>query len=158
MTEVSCWECGTLPPSTTYICIFKHQVGHRSNMSEREKTILVLSAVFQLRNLQLLGYLSTKKTKVGRTCSRNLSDFFLLLQVASNLSEEEVWIGELLYTLFEKMQWNTHSVTEDGLDKPKESGDENAIVQFENALSSVGNGLFPTYALLNHSCDNNVSK
>merc|ERR1712218_272044 len=33
-----------------------------------------------------------------------------------------------------------------------------AIVQFENALTSVGNGLFPTYALLNHSCDNNVSK
>ena len=78
--------------------------------------------------------------------------------MASNLSEDEVWIGELLYTLFEKMQWNTHSVTEDGLDKAKESGDENAIVQFENALSSVGNGLFPTYALLNHSCDNNVSK
>ena len=64
MTEVSCWECGTLPPSITYICIFKHQVGHRSNMSEREKTILVLSAVFQLRNLQLLGYFSTKKIKV----------------------------------------------------------------------------------------------
>ena len=78
--------------------------------------------------------------------------------MVSNLSEDEVWIGELLYTLFEKMQWNTHSVAEDDLDKAKEAGDENAIVQFENALTSVGNGLFPTYALLNHSCDNNVSK
>ena len=35
-------------------------------MTEREKTVLVLSAVFQLRNLQLMGYFSTKKTKVGR--------------------------------------------------------------------------------------------
>ena len=76
--------------------------------------------------------------------------------MSSILSADEVWIGGLLYTLFEKMQWNTHSIAEDGVDNPKEAGD--AIVQFENALTSVGNGLFPTYALLNHSCDNNVSK
>jgi len=116
-------------------------VGHRSNMSEREKTVLVLSAVFQLRNLQLLGYFSSRKTKV-----------------ALKLSEEEVFVGKLLYTLFEKMQWNTHSVVEDDVDKPRDSLEENSIVQFENSLSSVGNGLFPTYALLNSSCDNNVSK
>lgn len=78
--------------------------------------------------------------------------------MSSILSADEVWIGVLLYTLFEKMQWNTHSIAEDGVDNPKEAGGENAIVQFENALTSVGNGLFPTYALLNHSCDNNVSK
>ena len=88
--------------------------------------------------------------------SWNLSDW--CSQVVSNLSEDEVWIGELLYTLFEKMQWNTHSVAEDDLDAPKEAGVENSIVQFENALTSVGKGLFPTFALLNHSCDNNVSK
>ena len=77
--------------------------------------------------------------------------------MSSILSADEVWIGVLLYTLFEKMQWNTHSIAEDGVDNPKEAGGgENA--QFENALTSVGNGLFPTYALLNHSCDNNVSK
>ena len=84
--------------------------------------------------------------------------FYLCLKVALKLSEEEVFVGKLLYTLFEKMQWNTHSVVEDDLDKPRDPSEENSIVQFENSLSSIGNGLFPTYALLNSSCDNNVSK
>ena len=84
--------------------------------------------------------------------------FYLCFKVALKLSEEEVFVGKLLYTLFEKMQWNTHSVVEDDLDKPRDPLEENSIVQFENSLSSIGNGLFPTYALLNSSCDNNVSK
>jgi len=111
-------------------------VGHREKTMSRDKISLLLSAIFQLRSLQILGYFPGKKTKLNPT-----------------ISADEAWLGEVLYSFFEKMQWNTHSVIEGMLDK-----EETKEPIYENRINSIGKGLYPTFALFNHSCESNVSK
>jgi len=112
-------------------------VGHREKSMSRDQTSLLLSAIFQLRSLQILGYFPGKRTKLNPT-----------------ISADEAWLGEVLYSFFEKMQWNTHSVIE-GLPDPVEEKQEPV---FENRIQSIGKGLYPSFALLNHSCESNMSK
>jgi len=114
-------------------------VGHRRCMTLKRMNPLLMSAVFQLRSLQLLGYFPAIKSKVPAT-----------------LTEEEAWVGELLYCLFEKMQWNTHAVVE-GLTDYKELEEEQGL-QFQNRINTIGTGVYPSLAMLNHSCNNNVQK
>merc|ERR1712192_28362 len=111
-------------------------VGHREKTMSRDSTSLLLSAIFQLRSLQILGYFPGKKTKLSPT-----------------ITADKAWLGEVLYSFFEKMQWNTHSVVE-GMSDPEETQEP----IFENRIKSIGKGLYPTFALLNHSCENNTSK
>ena len=60
----------------------------------------------------------------------------------------------MLVHLFELMQYNTHGITEatDRLES------KSAQPEFSNKMRTVGDGLFPTVCLLNHSCDSNVYK
>merc|ERR1719471_703052 len=52
------------------------------------------------------------------------------------------------------LQFNTHSVTEstDGLKRNSKA------VLFENKIRPIGSAIYPNFALLNHSCDQNTSK
>jgi len=114
-------------------------VGHRTSMTPQRMTPLLLSALFQLRSLQTRGYFPTRR-----------------IQVKPVLEGDELWVAELLYSLFEKMQWNTHSVVEGKADE--EPTEPMARKVFENRMQPCGLGLYPTFALFNHSCANNVAK
>jgi len=77
--------------------------------------------------------------------------------VNSELSRSRGFRGQAgppVVHLFELMQFNTHGITEstDALNR------KSPHPEFENKIRTVGDGLYPTVCLLNHSCDTNVYK
>ncbi|XP_023342115.1 SET and MYND domain-containing protein 4 [Eurytemora carolleeae] len=118
-------------------------VGHHERMPQTRIFAFLMSSIFHLRNLQQAGYFGVKKNKVFE-----------------NLTEEELLIGELLYTFLEKMQFNTHSVTQGEPDKQTdfENGLLNPGLLYENRIRCIGNAVYPSLAMLNHSCYTNIYK
>jgi len=53
------------------------------------------------------------------------------------------------------LQFNTHGITES---TDHIAVDKKLIGEFENRVRIVGNALYPTFALFNHSCNNNTYK
>jgi len=114
-------------------------VSHHQRIKPARLWSFLISAVCHLRALQISGYFGTKKPKVSPT-----------------LTDDELYIGGLLVHVFELMQFNTHGITES---MDAEEGNKNeALKDFENKMRLVGNGLYPTLCLFNHSCDNNTYK
>ena len=70
----------------------------------------------------------------------------------TQLTEDEAMISKMLVHVFLLMQFNTHSINE--------STDmwDRSTREFNNKTRIVGQGLYPTMCLLNHSCDNNTYK
>jgi len=62
----------------------------------------------------------------------------------TNLTEDEIYIGELLLHHLQVVQFNAHEVSEVQIpnDNVETSGSE-----------CIGAGLYPTLALFNHSCN-----
>jgi len=113
-------------------------------LEQKKEFSFLMSAVFHLRNLQLSGYFGHKKTKVYES-----------------LTEDEAYIGFLLYSYLEKLQYNTHSIIEGRPDSDKETSIEYIKLGaplYENKMRAIGSGMYPTLALFNHSCYNNIYK
>jgi len=114
-------------------------VSHHERIKPGRLWSFLVSAVCHLKALQMSGYFGTKKFKTPPT-----------------LTEDELYIGGLLVHLFELMQFNSHGITE-SVDNEK-SEQKKLPQDFENRIRIIGNGLYPTICLFNHSCDNNTYK
>lgn len=114
-------------------------VSHHDRIKPGRLWSFLISAICQLKAYQMSGYFGCKK-----------------LKTPAALTEDEVYIGGLLVHLFELMQFNTHGVTESLDREPIKKNAE--VAEFDNRIRLVGNGLYPTLCLFNHSCDNNTYK
>eukprot|EP00092_Neocalanus_flemingeri_P008426 GFUD01009082.1.p1 GENE.GFUD01009082.1~~GFUD01009082.1.p1 ORF type:complete len:676 (+),score=159.68 GFUD01009082.1:46-2073(+) len=114
-------------------------VSHHDRIKSGRLWSFLISAVCHLRAFQMSGYFGAPKFKTPAT-----------------LTDDELYIGGLLVHVFELMQFNTHGITE-GTDREK-SNKTLANKDFTNSIRLVGNGLYPTICLFNHSCDNNTYK
>ena len=121
----------------------------------------LLAASCYVRVLQVTGYFPVIKTKVP-----------------GELDQDEKMIGGLMVELIQKMQFNTHAITEatdflpakyvmhshqDTLDLHKSNFLKRCRKlimngEFENRTRVIGTAIYPTFALFNHSCDNNTYK
>jgi len=114
-------------------------VSHHEQIKPGRLWSFLISAVCHLRAFQMSGYFGAKKFKMPPA-----------------LTEDELYVGGLLVNVFELMQFNTHAITES---TDREGSEPNLINKdFENKIRLVGNGLYPTLCLFNHSCDNNTYK
>jgi len=118
-------------------------VSHSERMTTNRVFMFLLSSMFHVRSLQLSAYFGAVKHKVNDT-----------------LTENELFIGELLFTYLIKLQFNTHGINEGLADNPEElnNGLRIKAPTYENRVRSIGNGLYTTLALMNHSCENNICK
>jgi len=62
-----------------------------------------------------------------------------------SLSDEEIFIGGLLLRHLQLLQFNAHEIAELETDCTTSVGETESVL--------IGGGLFPTVAMLNHSCD-----
>ena len=128
-------------------------VSHEHKVSDSRLWWFLISAVCNLRILQLSGFFGKTKPRVSPV-----------------LTDSEVMIGGMMVELLLCLQFNTHSVTEstDILNVNKKLG------MFDNKIRSVyiaindrmnnfyfrpiGSAIYPNFALVNHSCDQNTYK
>ena len=86
-------------------------VSHHEKIKPARLWSFLISAVCQLRALQLSGYFGQPNQKVGLELSlRNI--ILSLSQLSPELGQDEVLVGKMLVHLFELMQFNTHGITE----------------------------------------------
>jgi len=114
-------------------------VTHQDRIQSGRLWSFLISAVCHIKALQITGYFGAKKFKTPPT-----------------LTEDELYIGGLLVQVFELMQFNTHAITE-STDR-EHLDDIDVKKDFENKTRVIGDGLYPTYSLVNHSCDGNTYK
>lgn len=76
--------------------------------------------------------------------------------MSPELDSKEKMIGGLIVELIMRLQFNTHSITEASDAIPTAKNIMKG--EFENRTRIVGTAIYPTMALLNHSCDNNIYK
>ena len=136
-------------------------VSHSEQQEQGRIMWFLLAASCYVRVLQVTGYFPVIKTKVP-----------------GELDQDEKMIGGLMVELIQKMQFNTHAITEatdflpakyvmhshqDTLDLHKSNfltRCRKLIMngEFENRTRVIGTAIYPTFALFNHSCDNNTYK
>jgi len=114
-------------------------VSHDDEMTIDKRLWIIISSACHLRTLQISGYFGSHKLKAPAT-----------------LSEDEKYMGGLLVHVLQLIQFNTHGITE-STDRIQ-VGKKPTMKDFEHWTRLVGNALYPTFALFNHSCDNNTYK
>ena len=81
------------------------RLAYQPILAQLEKSPDLKAQILQLRSLQILGYFPGKRTKVealvGTSFGLVSSDH---VQLNPTISADEAWLGEVLYSFFEKMQ------------------------------------------------------
>jgi len=108
-------------------------VGHSDNDDPVGIFWIIISAVFHLRTLQVTGYFGSENKAISST-----------------LSPDQLVIGSVLVNILQMLRYNAHSILSQVDDK---NGNWKSW-----KTGGIGNGLYPSLALLNHSCAKNVTK
>jgi len=114
-------------------------VSHHDQMKLETSLWILISSICHLQTLRISGYFGAAK-----------------LKPSTSLTEDELFIGGLCFHILELLQFNMHGITEatDHIESQKRA----VIKDYENKTRLGGNALYPTFALFNHSCDNNTHK
>eukprot|EP00094_Tigriopus_californicus_P000306 TCALIF_00296-PA protein Name:"Similar to Smyd4 SET and MYND domain-containing protein 4 (Mus musculus)" AED:0.00 eAED:0.00 QI:140/1/1/1/0.75/0.6/5/342/369 len=130
-------------------------VKHRQDRTPGSLFWILVTSCLNLRQLQLAGYFNQSDVESPRPIELNPT------VVKTKLTSDMKLIGHVLVEFLELMQYNTHGILESfGI-----AADDQVL--FSNPLQDrvpkrqnrpFGAGVFPTLALLNHSCGHNIFK
>eukprot|EP00095_Tigriopus_kingsejongensis_P006087 maker-scaffold712_size108441-snap-gene-0.33 protein:Tk06087 transcript:maker-scaffold712_size108441-snap-gene-0.33-mRNA-1 annotation:"set and mynd domain-containing" len=129
-------------------------VKHQASRTPAKHFWILVTACLNLRQLQMAGYF---RIKAGQAMEEPGPRFDPPL--TTKLTPDMKLIGTLLVHFLELLQFNTHSVVETCFAAVPPSTEWIQLNLFPSRQSySLGVGIFPTFALLNHSCGPNVFK